>query len=271
MEQWQKEQDKLKKRGEPYDTLMRPEPLKINMAPLGEMDPDQNIWITAKKPLNDVDTAHIHLYSHHPTDSLWYAEPYRIGRKDSQTFVLKAAWKPEMEYSLEIDSAAFQSIYGQASIAIKQGVRVRSLDKYATLLMTLQGMEGKPVIAQLLDGSDQVVKEATTHNGQAEFFYLKAGKYYMRMILDENQNGKWDTGDYDADRQPEKVYYYPETIECRAKWDLTLTWNPNARPFNKQKPEQITKQKGEKAKSIKHRNEERAKKLGIEYIPNNNL
>ncbi len=271
MEQWQKEQDKLKKRGEPYDTLMRPEPLKINMAPLGEMDPDQNIWITAKKPLNDVDTAHIHLYSHQPTDSLWYAEPYRIDRKDSQTFVLKAAWKPEMEYSLEIDSAAFQSIYGQASIAIKQGVRVRSLDKYATLLMTLQGMEGKPVIAQLLDGSDQVVKEATTHNGQAEFFYLKAGKYYMRMILDENQNGKWDTGDYDADRQPEKVYYYPETIECRAKWDLTLTWNPNARPFNKQKPEQITKQKGEKAKSIKHRNEERAKKLGIEYIPNNNL
>ena len=271
MEQWQKEQDKLKKRGEPYDTLMRPEPLKINMAPLGEMDPDQNIWITAKKPLNDVDTAHIHLYSHQPTDSLWYAEPYRIGRKDSQTFVLKAAWKPEMEYSLEIDSAAFLSIYGQASIAIKQGVRVRSLDKYATLLMTLQGMEGKPVIAQLLDGSDQVVKEATTHNGQAEFFYLKAGKYYMRMILDENQNGKWDTGDYDADRQPEKVYYYPETIECRAKWDLTLTWNPNARPFNKQKPEQITKQKGEKAKSIKHRNEERAKKLGIEYIPNNNL
>ena len=116
-----------------------------------------------------------------------------------------------------------------------------------------------------------MVKEATTHNGQAEFFYLKAGKYYMRMILDDNQNGKWDTGDYDADRQPEKVYYYPETIECRAKWDLTLTWNPNARPFNKQKPEQITKQKGEKAKSIKHRNEERAKKLGIEYIPNNNL
>ena len=38
-----------------------------------------------------------------------------------------------------------------------------------------------------------------------------------------------------------------------------------------QKPVQITKQKGEKAKSIKHRNEERAKKLGIEYIPNNNL
>lgn len=270
MEQWRKEQDKLKRRGEPYDSIMRPEPLRLNIAPLGEMDPDQNIWITAKKPLNDVDTAHIHLYSHLPTDSLWYAEPYRIDRKDPQTFVLKAAWKPETEYSLEIDSATFLSIYQQASAPIKQGVRVRSLNKYATLLITLQGMEGKPVIAQLLDESDQVVKETTTRNGQAEFFYLKAGKYYMRMILDDNQNGKWDTGDYDANRQPEWVYYYPEAIECRAKWDLALTWNPSAQPLNKQKPEKITKQKGEKAKSVKHRNEERAKRLGIAFTPNNN-
>lgn len=89
----------------------------------------------------------------------------------------------------------------------------------------------------------------------------------MRIIVDDNHNGKWDTGDYDAGLQPEMVYYYPEEIECRAKWDLTLTWNPIAKPLFQQKPGKITKQKGEKAKSIKHRNEERAKRLGIDYVP----
>ena len=266
-EQWQKEQNKLKKRGEPYDSIMKPEPLRLTLAPLGEMDPDQNIAISAKKPLLDPDTAHIHLYTHLPTDSLWYAEPYRLERRNPETFVLKAAWKPEAEYSIEIDSATFSTIYGQTADPVKQGVRVRSLDKYATLLMTLQGMEGKHIVAQLLDASDQVTKQVTTDNGQAEFFYLKAGKYYMRIIVDENGNGKWDTGDYDAEHQPEMVYYYPEEIECRAKWDLTLTWNPTAKPLYQQKPDKITKQKGEKAKKIKHRNEERAKQLGIEYIP----
>lgn len=266
-EQWKKEQEKRKKRGEPFDSIMKPDPLRLNMSPLGEMDPNQNITLSAKKPLADPDTTHIHLYSHLPTDSLWYDEPYRLERKDPQTFTLKAAWKPNSEYSIEIDSATFSSIYGQVTGPIKQGVRVSTLDKYATLLMTLQGMDNKHIIAQLLDASDNITKEVTTDNGQAEFYYLKPGKYYMRIIVDDNHNGKWDTGDYDAGLQPEMVYYYPEEIECRAKWDLTLTWNPIAKPLFQQKPGKITKQKGEKAKSIKHRNEERAKRLGIDYVP----
>ena len=56
------------------------------------------------------------------------------------------------------------------------------------------------------------------------------------------------------------------SIECREKWDLTLSWNPTATELWRQKPGQITKQKAEKEKSIQHRNAERAKKLGIEYI-----
>ena len=64
-------------------------------------------------------------------------------------------------------------------------------------------------------------------------------------IEDKNGNGKWDTGEYAADRQAETTYYYPEKIECKAKWDLNLTWNPTARSLEKQKPMEITKQKPE--------------------------
>ena len=62
------------------------------------------------------------------------------------------------------------------------------------------------------------------------------------------------------------MYYDPDVIECREKWDLTLSWSPTATELWRQKPAQITKQKAEKEKSIQHRNAERAKKLGIEYI-----
>ena len=89
----------------------------------------------------------------------------------------------------------------------------------------------------------------------------------MRLIVDRNNNGKWDTGDYDKDEQAEEVYYYPEVIECKAKWDLTESWDPEARELSKQKPSAITKQKPEKEKKIKNQNAQRAKKLGIEYIP----
>ena len=133
--------------------------------------------------------------------------------------------------------------------------------------MTLTGMNGKHVIAQLLDNSGKLVKEVYTDNGQAEFYYLKAGKYYMRMIVDTNNNHRWDTGDYDKGIEPEEVYYDPELIECKEKWDLTLTWSPSAKPLWQQKPQEITKQKADKQKTIQHKNLDRAKKLGIQYIP----
>ena len=114
------------------------------------------------------------------------------------------------------------------------------------------------------------MKTARANKGNVEFFYVKPGTYYLRCYEDFNGNGEWDTGDYDADLQAETVYYYPEAIECKANWDLTLpTWQPALMNAARQKPEAIRKQKGEKAKTIRHRNAERARQLGIEYIKEN--
>ena len=266
-DEWKKKQDKLKKRGEPYETTMPEEPLKLEITPSGDMDPDQNISIVAKEPLKDVDTNHVRLFSHPSGDSLWYKEPYELKRISNEEFQVKAAWKPGTEYSFEADSTAFETIYGTMSGKLKQGLKVRGEDAYASLIMTISGMQGRHIIAQLLDGQGKTVKVSYTDNGQAEFYYLKPGKYFMRIIVDANNNKKWDTGNYDTNLQPEEVYYYPDEIECKAKWDLTLTWNPLARPIYQQKPEALKKQKADKEKSIQHRNVKRAQELGIQYLP----
>ena len=182
-------------------------------------------------------------------------------------YEFSAEWKPTIEYSLELDSAALTDIYGNVSDKIKKGFKVKSEDDYSTLLVTLTGMQDTSIVVQLLNGSDAVVKEVVAEKGIAHFFYLNPGTYYMRMFIDTNQNGKWDTGDYDADRQPETVYYYPEDIECKAKWDVSRTWNPTERLLSRQKPGKITKQKPDKEKTIKRRNFERARDLGIPYHP----
>lgn len=265
-EDWHKNEEKKRKKGEPYDSVMPREALKLGITPSGEMDPDQNVTIASPEPLSTVDTAHIHLYSKPSGDSLWYREPFEMHRKDAATYILKAAWRPETEYSFEADSASFTSIYGLVCPPVKVGLKVRPNDAYGTLLVSLGGMDGKRVIAQLLDKSDNVVKQVYSSSGQLEFYYLQAGTYYLRMIVDDNGNGLWDTGSYDEDRQPEQVFYYPEGIECKAKWDVSRTWAPASTPLYKQKPSEITKQKGEKEKQVQHRNADRAKKLGIEYI-----
>ena len=264
-EEWKKAQEKAKKRGKEYETVMKPKALEPKYSVASEPDPDQNITITMPTPLASADTSRIHLYSKH--DTLWYNSPFVLRPKPGvhRTYELLGEWRPGIEYSLEIDTMAFTDIYGKTSAPKKQGFKVKTEDSYATVLFDLTGMADTTVVVQLLNSSDAVVKETSTDNGRAEFFYVKPDTYYARMFIDSNKNGIWDTGEYALDKQAETTYYYHDKIECKAKWDLTLTWNPTSRSLNLQKPMAITKQKPEKEKTITRRNLERAEKLGIPY------
>lgn len=264
-EKWYKEQNKKKNKGEPYDSVMPPKILKPDIIISSSMDPDKNIPMIFSTPLSKIDTAGIHLYSEH--DSLWYRAPFLLDRIGNRKYLLKGEWKPGVRYSLEMDSMAFTDIYGKVSGKYKQGFQIKTLDEYSSLLVTVDGMSDSSIVVQLLDGSDKVVKQVSSDMGVAEFYYVNPGKYYMRMFVDRNKNGIWDTGDYEKNQEPESVYYYPDEIECKAKWDVNRNWNPVSRPLFQQKPSVITKQKPEQDKKVKHQNAQRAKKMGIQYIP----
>ena len=268
VEEWTKQQEKLKKRGEPYDSIMPVAPLRVTYHVLQQMDPDYRVTFEMPTPMARCDTAAIHLYT--KIDSLWYRTPFEFNRKDStlRTYEFIAEWQPDTEYSLEIDSAAFVDIYGHASEAYKQGIKVRSMDEYATLLFQLNGVSDSTVIVELLDKSDKPIKTVRAdQSGNVEFFYLKPNVYYARAFIDRNGNGRWDAGDYDQDLQPEDVYYYPLSIECKAKFDITLSWNLTGTLRTQQKPGAITKQKPDKEQQkLRNRNAERAREMGKEYV-----
>ena len=70
---------------------------------------------------------------------------------------------------------------------------------------------------------------------------MDPGVYYARLFIDENGNGKWDTGDYSENLQAEKVYYYPYDMELRAFWDVEEVWNIGELPILEQKPKELVK------------------------------
>jgi uncharacterized protein (DUF2141 family) len=266
LEQWTKEQEKRQKRGMPYDSVWHEKPLEPKFDVPSTMDPDKVVKVEMPTPLLHCDTAAVHLYS--MIDSVWYESECRMEPIPNhiRNYQILADWRPGIEYSLEIDSAAFEDIYGKVSKAYKQGIKVKTEDEYGTLKLTISGVEDSLMVVQLLNSSDKVIKQARVKNHVAEFNYLKPDKYYVSAFIDNNGNGIWDTGNYAEDRQAEAVYYYPREIEAKAKWDLNLSWNVTALPVFKQKPEKITKQKPEAAKKLQNRNVERARQLGIEYL-----
>lgn len=265
-EKWQKDQNRKKKRGESYDSIPPRTPLQMNISG-SSIAPDQRVIIEAPEPLEWVDSTAIHLRVR--VDSLMQDTlfTFRPVPNFIRRYEIVTAWSPGREYSLEIDSAAFRNIYGKTTNAIKQSIKVRQLEDFGTLSITVSGLASDSnLVVQLLDSQEKVVKQQSPKGGVVLFQYVTPSKYYLRAFVDVNGNGRWDTGDYDEDRQPEDVYYYTDVTECKAKWDIKRTWNLTATPRYSQKPASITKQKADQAKKLQNRNAQRAKQLGIQYI-----
>ena len=84
------------------------------------------------------------------------------------------------------------------------------------------GVPSYPIILQLTDEKEKLVRSLNIKAAQPKISLtnLLPKKYYVRLIVDENQNGKWDTGRFLDRRLPEKVYHYEPLLDVRANWEL---------------------------------------------------
>ncbi len=265
-DEMEKKEKEMKKRRRKGDTLNVVETkfFKMNVDAPSSMDINRNISLQFEEPVQSIDTAAIHVDV--KVDTLWNEERF-IFMADTvapRKYYILSDWKPGNEYRLRIDSTAIKSIYGLHTDKVENTVKIKTLEEYGTLYLNIKGIEGNAVV-QLLNSSDAVVREQKVKkNNTCDFYFLQPNtKYYIRMYIDSNNNGKWDTGLYDKKIQPEEVYYYPKVWEMKANFEFEEDWDVKAVPLDRQKLDEIKKQKPEEAKKIKDRNKERAKKLGL--------
>ncbi len=261
-EEKEKERKKKEKKGEKIE----PEPipfLKMNVDAPSSFDINKNILLSFEEPVVRIDTSAIRVNV--KEDTLWVETPF-LFIADSvipRKYEILASWEPEKEYQLQIDSAAIIGLYGLHTNKVEQTLKVKKQDEYGTLLLNLPGVE-QSCIVELMDNSGKVLRQqAVTPEGTADFYYLAPNtKYYIRMFNDRNGNKVWDTGVFEKGIQPEEVYYFPKVWEMKANFEFEETWDVHAVPVDKQKLDEIKKQKPEETKKVQNKNLERAKKLG---------
>jgi hypothetical protein len=261
-EEKEKERKKREKKG--LEPEKEPTPfLKMNVDAPSSFDINKNVVLAFDEPVVRFDTAAIHMQV--KVDTLWEDTPFLL-RPDSvlpRTYEILAGWEPEKEYKLTIDSAAVTGLYGLHTNKSEHTMKVKKLDEYGTLLLNVKNaLPGS--IVELIDNSGKVLRQQpVTQEGTADFYFLAPNsKYYIRLFEDRNGNGKWDTGNYSKGLQPEAVYYFPKVWEMKANFEFEEDWDIHEVPWDRQKLDEIKKQKPEQEKKIKDRNKERAKKLG---------
>ncbi len=266
VEAWQKDRERRQRKSKkplpyeenPYERVW----LEGGFKPSGGLDPNQNVRYQAKEPIQSLDSTRLHFYVQQDTN--WLPAPYLFlpVERSTNSYMLYAEWEPGRKYRFVMDTAAVKSVLGHESKYVKQEFHVRAVEEYGSIFIHVVSPD-TGVVVQLLSKSDKVVaQQRADKEGNADFFYMKPGDYYVRCYVDANGNGQWDTGDYDAGLQPERVYYFGKPLPLKAQWDLRQDWDIHAVDITRQKPMAITKQKPDKQKTVKNRNAERDRQNG---------
>lgn len=175
-------------------------------------------------------------------DTLFNPVPIKFETGDSLcNKTLKVIFEKDFgaTYKINLDSACIVSIYGRVNDKFFKKFELKKLEQYSNLYITFKE-NPENAILELMNGSEKVMYKSVLEDGEVAFQDVTPGKYYLRMIIDENHNGKWDTGEFKSGTEPEPIYYFPKEINLPANWDVEQEWDYKSFPILQQRPSTIS-------------------------------
>ena len=224
--------------------------LKMELAKSGSIDIGDSIIVRFDTPISSIDPRGVHLDI--KRDTLWVPYPVvpslrPVNDLNPMRYWLPVTALPDSTYRLTIDSAAVTSVYGLHNDPLIKEMKVKGTEEYANVFFKVN-VKGDAFV-ELLGSGEKVMRTVKVKDGAFELLNVTPNTYYLRLILDSNGNGQWDTGNYGNHLQPEEVYYYPKRLKLRRNWDLDETWNIYETALDLQKPDDIKHNKPEEAKN----------------------
>jgi len=196
-----------------------PTPVLITTNPNnGKLNPKQNIVkLNFSSPVTEIDYNQIQIKE----DSI-------VKKIDKKNFTLNdqklqadlAIYYPENIDSLFliVPDSSIKDYLNNFNKGIKERFTKKNEDDYAILSGTIT-TSAPSYFLQLLD--DKYNPILTLKNPKKyELNYLAPGNYYLRILVDANNNGKWDNTDLTKLIQAEPVIFYKEKISLRANWEI---------------------------------------------------
>jgi hypothetical protein len=143
-----------------------------------------------------------------------------------------AGWKEMTTYRYTMLPSAYWDVYAQTNDTIRGTFTTVNPDNMSKLTLNFTQTEGSAYVVQLTDAKGQAIARQLllSEDKKLMFLYITPGTYCIRVIKDDNGNGKWDTGNYFEHIQPEYATFLrddPEktTFELKQGWDVELDVN----------------------------------------------
>lgn len=222
--------------GEPPAPAKQPKKPKLLAAAElngGKQELGDSLSLVFNFPIKTLDTAKILLLE----DTTHKLVPFTLHIADTTSKKYKMAynWKPGKPYRLILPEGFATDTSGITTLkADTISFESKSIDDYGIIKLSLTigdsahlvlpADTGYQFVIQLVSNKE-IKYQGIIRNGKWERGLIQPGEYEIRVLVDENRNGIWDTGVYygTPKKQPEKVFPYKENLTVKKNWTLSPT------------------------------------------------
>jgi len=200
------------------ESFLRIAGFQYNVNNDSKLKPGTPFTITTSYPIETFDPALIVL-----KEDSNEVNNFNIVRDSANTrkFRVDYKWKHNANYNLVISADAFTDIYGGKNKGTHKAFQLDKTENYSLLTLTVTVPDtSKQYVVELLNDRKQVLRsDIIRKTGKIVYKDYVTGKYNVRVIYDDNKNGKWDSGNIKLKQQPENIWVDPDIITLRPNWE----------------------------------------------------
>ncbi|HQD44277.1 MAG TPA: Ig-like domain-containing protein [Kaistella sp.] len=185
------------------------------------LPPNQDFAITSNYFIDKIQPEKWTLVS----DSIKQDFTAKISENNPYEIQVKSAFKEGKKYSLTVPKETVSSFYESITKSYRFDFEGDKTENYGTLTITIENPPTHIFWLQMLNESGDVIYSKYGTESQITFNSLKPGKYQLRILVDNNENGIWDTADFANGEFAEDVYILDKKIDIRPLWEIRETWN----------------------------------------------
>lgn len=188
------------------------------------VQPHKPVQLKFNHPLSQVDTALCQIIA----DSLEFRDfKLRPDSTSPRALLLDIDWDFGKKYTLSLLPGALTDFYGIPNADTLQRIFLAPEEKQlGDLSLSVERLQtGSAYILRLMNGNNlEEERLFTAGNTTARFVFqkLQPVAYSVQLIEDQNNNHRWDAGDYFSHRQPEPVFI-KKLEPLRANWEVEAT------------------------------------------------
>lgn len=184
----------------------------------GQQDILQPLGISFASPLKEFDSTKLHF-----TDDQGKAiTNYRLERDSTNTnFTLRYDWPIDQAFKLVLEKGLATDSTGK-SILRSDTLAFRTMKEsdYGSVRFRFTNVDtSRNPVLQMVQ-NDKVVYSYAIRGKELFIKRFKPAEFELRILFDDNQNGKWDPGDFfGTKRQPERAKAIPKKLTIKGNWD----------------------------------------------------